>query len=250
MTSSRWRVQRLDVTASTNEDARRAAEVGEAEGLVVVASQQSAGRGRQGRVWESPVGNLYCSVLLRPKNMPHGAGFYSFAASLAVRDAVASFISNTAVTLKWPNDVLVGGKKISGILLEIAGDALIVGAGINVTHSPKHALYPATSLLEESNGSKSGAVPLPLAGGVRGGLGNSSIHFTSPPSVPPASGRDALMTTSILLDQLLSRLGHWHDIMQTEGFAPIRREWLSYAQQGNLTVRLPQETLQGETHRA
>src|SRR5262249_14501963 len=102
-----WRVRWLEGTASTNDDARRAAEAGEAEGLVIAAKRQTAGRGRQGRVWESPEGNLYCSVLLCPKSIPRDAGLYSFVAALAVYDVVAALLPQANIRLKWPNDVLV-----------------------------------------------------------------------------------------------------------------------------------------------
>ena len=206
MTASRWRIQTLDVTASTNDVVRRAAASGEAEGLVIHAHRQSSGRGRQGRVWESPAGNMYCSFLLRPNNTPQSAGLYSFVAALAVRDAVSQYLPMHAITLKWPNDVLVDGKKISGILLEVEGDALIVGIGINVAHCPDNALYPTTSLKVE---------------GVE-------------------------VDTSNLLNHLLDSLSHWHDTMQAEGFEPIRTAWLQHAKKGRLIVRLQQETLQGE----
>ena len=201
----RWRIQRLDSTPSTNDDIRRAALRGEREGMAVTALRQTAGRGRQGRVWESPEGNLYCSALLRPKNMPAVAGFYSFVAALAVRDAVSAFLPKIAVSLKWPNDVLAGDRKISGILLEITDDALIVGIGINVAHFPENTLYPATSLRAE---------------GGKAELGK-------------------------LLDILLERLGAWHDLMQAAGFNLIRTNWLAHAKTGVLTAKLPGETLVG-----
>lgn len=203
-----WRIQKLELTTSTNDDVRRAAEAGEGEGegLVVVASRQSAGRGRLGRVWESPVGNLYCSTLLRPRNMPQSGAFYSFVAALAIRDVVRHFLPQSDVTLKWPNDVLVGGKKISGILLEAIGDSLIVGVGLNIGHYPETSLYPVTSLRAE-------------------GL--------------------VTATATAVLDRFLAALGVWHDVMQKQGFDPIRQAWLSHAQTGPMKVRLPHETLQG-----
>jgi BirA family biotin operon repressor/biotin-[acetyl-CoA-carboxylase] ligase len=214
----RWRIRRVSVTASTNDDVCKAAAAGEPEGLVVVAERQTAGRGRQGRVWESPEGNLYFSVLLRPPHIPRDAGLYSFVAALAVRDAVSESLScirvpldtgfrrDDDVVVKWPNDVLAGGRKIGGILLEVEGGALIIGIGLNVAHHPDEVLYPATSLAAEG----AGAVEVPA-----------------------------------LLDRLLERLGRWHDLLQSEGFAPLRAAWLAHAQTGALTVRLPNETLSG-----
>ncbi len=207
MTDNRWRILRLDVTASTNDDVRLAAEAGEPEGLVIVASEQLSGRGRQGRVWESQRGNLYCSVLLRPSNMPQDAGLYSFVAAVAVHEAVRSILPHVPVTLKWPNDVLVKGKKISGILLEVAGDALIVGIGLNVAHCPNNTLYPTTSLA--------------------------------------AAGAVEKVELPDLLDTLLQTLAYWHDVVQHQGFLTVRAAWLEHAQLGAMTVRLPHETLQG-----
>ena len=136
-----WRVRELDATSSTNDDVKKAAEAGEAEGLVVVAKRQTAGRGRHGRVWESPEGNLYCSMLLRPADMQATGAFYSFVAALALRDTVAALLPGAAVTLKWPNDVLVGGRKIAGILLEGGPQWLVIGIGLNVPPcAPRGAL--------------------------------------------------------------------------------------------------------------
>ena len=122
-----WRIRQLAETSSTNDEAKRAAEAGEDEGLVVWALKQTAGRGRHGRLWESPEGNIYCSVLLRPDCDARHAGHYSFVAALALADTVHEFLPNAAVTLKWPNDVLVDGKKISGILLESPAAARLIG---------------------------------------------------------------------------------------------------------------------------
>lgn len=202
-----WRIHKLDTTASTNDDARRAAESGAGEGYVVIAVRQTAGRGRYDRVWDSPAGNLYASVLLQPKDMPQSASLYSFVAALAVSDVVANVVPQADIKLKWPNDVLVDGRKISGILLEVIGQTLVVGIGINVAQHPDAALYPATSL-----------------------AGEGATH----------SDLDAL------LDCILARLGHWHDVIQTGGFAPIRAAWLARAQTGRLHVRLPQGILQGD----
>ena len=108
-------LRRVPVTASTNDDAVKAAEAGEAEGLVIWALRQTAGKGRHGRAWESPEGNLYCSVLLRPKEGTREAGLYSFVAALALYDTVRQCLPVAEIALKWPNDVLVEGEKIAGI---------------------------------------------------------------------------------------------------------------------------------------
>jgi BirA family biotin operon repressor/biotin-[acetyl-CoA-carboxylase] ligase len=138
------------------------------------------------------------------------------------------------VSLKWPNDVLVGGKKISGILLEVAGDALIVGIGLNIAHHPDTALYPATSLYQEIANHERDRIPSPSWGGLGRGFHGASGE--------PLHNEQTLQ---FVLNHLLDHLAHWHDRMQAEGFAPIRAAWLRDAQQGRLTVRLPKETLQG-----
>jgi len=129
-------IHRLEETTSTNDEAKRGAREGAKHGTVWVAESQTAGRGRQGRVWTSPRGeNLLFSVLLRVQCPPPRVPLVAIVAGLAVRDAVARSIDD--VKVKWPNDVLVGQKKIAGILVEssIAGskvDHVIVGIGINV----------------------------------------------------------------------------------------------------------------------
>lgn len=200
-----YRIRRLAVTASTNDDVKQAAAAGEAEGLVVQAFQQTAGRGRHGRIWQSPVGNLYCSVLLRPANQ-QSFGQYSFVTSLALYDTVKAFLPDATATLKWPNDVLVNGKKISGILLEAGLDYLVVGIGLNMTHHPEDALYPSTSLSAEGAG---------------------------------------LPEIDAVLNSLLGYLWHWHETMKTSGFPPIRAAWLHNAQKGPLTVKLPDGAVEG-----
>src|ERR1700733_1350391 len=103
-----WRIKKLDTVASTNDEAKREAIVSdEPEGLVVWAKQQTAGRGRYGRSWGSPEGNLYISILLRPGCDTMHAPQYGFGASLAIRDTVHGFLPKANVALKWPNDVLV-----------------------------------------------------------------------------------------------------------------------------------------------
>jgi BirA family transcriptional regulator, biotin operon repressor / biotin---[acetyl-CoA-carboxylase] ligase len=126
----------LDVvaeTGSTNEDLLAAAGAGAAEGMVLVAERQTRGRGRQGRSWVSQPGTaLIFSVLLRPVAVPPpGRGWLPLLTGVALARALHEG-TGVDVTLKWPNDVLAGGAKLAGILAEQAGDAVVVGAGINV----------------------------------------------------------------------------------------------------------------------
>jgi BirA family biotin operon repressor/biotin-[acetyl-CoA-carboxylase] ligase len=141
-----------DVIDSTNEEARRLAVGGAPDRTFVTATRQTKGRGRQGRAWVSQEGNVLCSLILRPGRAPNQAAQVSFIAALAVSDSVRRFLPEAvAVSLKWPNDVLVGGKKIAGILLESATGAngavdwLVVGVGINVAHEPGAGI-PGVSL--------------------------------------------------------------------------------------------------------
>ncbi|MHB1434227.1 MAG: biotin--[acetyl-CoA-carboxylase] ligase [Streptosporangiaceae bacterium] len=120
-------------TGSTNADALAAARDGTAEGLVIAAETQAAGRGRLGRGWQSlPGGSLTFSVLLRPAAVPAGVrGWVPLLTGVAVARAVRR-VTGVRALLKWPNDVLAGAGKLAGILAEQAGDAIVVGVGLNV----------------------------------------------------------------------------------------------------------------------
>jgi BirA family biotin operon repressor/biotin-[acetyl-CoA-carboxylase] ligase len=128
----------LRTTTSTNDEAKRAARDGAPHGATWVADEQTAGRGRQGRVWVSPRGeNLLFSVLARVACAPSALPPIALVAGLAVRDAVARAAPRADVRIKWPNDVLVGDKKIAGVLVEamVAGarvEGVVIGVGLNV----------------------------------------------------------------------------------------------------------------------
>jgi BirA family biotin operon repressor/biotin-[acetyl-CoA-carboxylase] ligase len=147
----------LDRVDSTNEEARRRAEAGAQPGLVVLAGQQTSGRGRHGRAWASPAGNLYASVLLGIEGPIAASAQLSFVAGLALADALALHAPDgVELRLKWPNDVLIGRAKVAGILLESVGKAngaalasVVVGTGVNIVSSPRETPYPATSLAEQ-----------------------------------------------------------------------------------------------------
>ncbi len=132
---------------STSDEARRLAQGGAAHGTVVVARRQTAGRGRQGRVWVSPAGNLYASFLLRPGVAMARVPEIGFVAAVAVADAVDAALPGAATALKWPNDVQIAGAKVCGILVEAEADGVvIVGTGVNVAHAPPGLPYPVTCL--------------------------------------------------------------------------------------------------------
>jgi len=117
---------------STNRVVLDEARAGAPEGLVVWAGEQTAGRGRQGRVWIAPYGaSLLCSVLLRPELPPDRRHLVVIAASVAVSDPVGA-VTGVATSLKWPNDVMVGESKLAGVLAEADGDAVVVGMGVNL----------------------------------------------------------------------------------------------------------------------
>jgi len=147
----------LERVGSTNDEVRRMAEAGAAPGLVVLAGQQTSGRGRHGRAWASPAGNLYASVLLRVEGPLAASAQLSFVAGLALADALSRHApAGIEPRLKWPNDVLIGRAKVAGILLESVGKAngadaasIIVGTGVNIVSSPPDTPYPATSLVEQ-----------------------------------------------------------------------------------------------------
>jgi BirA family biotin operon repressor/biotin-[acetyl-CoA-carboxylase] ligase len=131
-------------TGSTNADMAELARSGTPEGVWLRAERQSAGKGRQGRAWESPLGNLYVSTLIRLRPSDPPPATLALVAAVALEDAVRTF--GVAATLKWPNDLLVDGAKLSGILLERVDDTVVIGFGVNLTHRPEGLDRAATSL--------------------------------------------------------------------------------------------------------
>lgn len=129
----RWRIHHIEATGSTNEDLVAQATRGAPDGTVLVTDVQQAGRGRLGRTWSAPAGSsLLFSILLRPIEVPVSRrGWIGALMGLAVTRALARVCGVTA-RLKWPNDVLIDGRKVAGILAEMNGDALIVGVGLNI----------------------------------------------------------------------------------------------------------------------
>ncbi|MBO9712074.1 MAG: biotin--[acetyl-CoA-carboxylase] ligase [Sphingomonas sp.] len=119
---------------------------GAAEGLWLRAERQTAGRGRQGRDWESPAGNLYASTLVRVRDGEPPAATLALVAAVALDETVRLFAPELPLSLKWPNDLMVNGAKLSGILLERAGDGVVVGFGVNLAHHPEGMLRATTSI--------------------------------------------------------------------------------------------------------
>src|ERR1700733_2246808 len=141
-------VRHYDRLGSTNDEARRLADGGAAHGTVVHADEQSSGRGRLSRRWFSPPGNLYLSIVLR-LDLPQARSVeLGFLAALAVADAVDVLLPRQVrATLKWPNDVMVREGKIAGILVEQAGEAMILGIGLNVLHAPGGVPYQVSTIV-------------------------------------------------------------------------------------------------------
>jgi BirA family biotin operon repressor/biotin-[acetyl-CoA-carboxylase] ligase len=143
---------------STNSKAKQEAEAGAPHGTVIVADHQTSGRGRRGREWDSPPGkNLYFSLLLKPDFPPDRASMLTLVISLSVAHAISE-LTHLDVRIKWPNDIILHGKKICGILTEMSTELdfihyVIIGVGINVGKQdfPDDLLLKATSLERESN---------------------------------------------------------------------------------------------------
>lgn len=147
-----------DVLDSTNEEAKRLAGGGASHGAVIWAKQQTAGKGRMGREWVSPPGNLYVSILLRPPcELPECSQLSFVTATAAVETLKPIIPGDGAIEAKWPNDILYDGRKLGGILLESFTTLdeygedqqwVVVGAGINIEDYPEDVAFPATCLRE------------------------------------------------------------------------------------------------------
>ena len=163
-----WHGLHLPETGSTNADlAALAARAPEADRLWLTAGRQLSGKGRRGRTWVSPPGNLHASVLLADPAPPADLGFLPLVAALAARDAIAAVLpgARPEPKLKWPNDILVDGAKCCGILLERTPTGhVIAGFGINLVAAPEDTPYPATTLRAHGAGAGAGQLFSALAG--------------------------------------------------------------------------------------
>ena len=145
-----WRLERHDELGSTSDECIARAKAGAEAGLAVQARRQVSGRGSRGREWVAPEGNLNLSVLLRPDRPAVEAGLFSLLAGIAVAEALAPRIQ-TAPMLKWPNDVLLDGAKLAGILIDAVPrgdrlDWLVIGIGVNLAAAPDIPGRRTTSL--------------------------------------------------------------------------------------------------------
>lgn len=140
-------IRTVEETASTNADMLALAAKGEPEGIWLRADTQVEGRGRMGRAWHSPIGNLYASTLVRLQPHDPPAATLALVAAIALHEVVIAYTTETClVIIKWPNDLLVNGAKLAGILLERANDAVVIGVGANLGFHPVGLDRPVTSL--------------------------------------------------------------------------------------------------------
>lgn len=162
----------------------------------ILAGAQTAARGRRGRAWSTPVGNFAGTLIMAQTGSPANSALRSFVASLALFEAFVEVTGQAdAFALKWPNDVLLKGGKVAGILLETVGEHLIIGIGVNLRHAPTPDQV------------EPGAV--------------------TPISVFSATG--VQVQPEAFLNALASSYARFEDQFTTYGFAPIRTAWLSHA---------------------
>lgn len=140
-------IRSVEETASTNVDMLALANAGEPEGIWLRAETQADGRGRMGRRWHSPIGNLYASTLVRLQPHDPPAATLALVAAVTLHEVIAAYASeNSLVIIKWPNDLLINGAKLAGILLERANEAVVIGVGVNLGFHPVGLDRPVTSL--------------------------------------------------------------------------------------------------------
>lgn len=206
------RFEALAETGSTNEEARRRAESGERGPLWIRADRQTAGRGRRGRSWIGLSGNLFCTGLYGLDVRPAEAAQLSFAAALAVAELCETVADPVQVRVKWPNDVLIAGRKAAGVLLESGaapggGLWLAVGVGVNLAAHPDDAERPATHL---------------------------GVHGSAP-------------DPQTAMERIAAAFERWRSRWAEAGFAPIRDAWLTraYGIGERCEARLANETVSG-----
>ena len=204
-----------DSLDSTNEEARRLNQAGELGPIWIRAQHQTKGRGRRGRTWLGQAGNLFATGLYTLDCPPIAAANLSFVAALAVAEAIDPYIGTGSVSLKWPNDVMIKGRKTSGILLESwpsAGQlSVAIGIGINVVTSPEGVDQPITCVRDHLEAGR----------------------------VEP--------TAQAIFEALILSFTHWFSVWQQGQFSPVKEAWLKRAVgiDQRIEVRLAQETLSG-----
>jgi len=209
-TPIRW----FDELDSTNAEATRLAQAGEAGPVWIAARRQSAGRGRRGRAWETGQGNLAATLLMTLDAPPAEAAQLSFMTALAAGDLIRAYGPSAPIAYKWPNDVLIGGEKACGILIESGPRAgqglwLAIGVGVNLTSAPEGTEFPATCL---------------------------AAHIAGSPPAPEAA-------LERLAQAMAERISTWRQ----SGFAPVREAWLdaAYGMGRPCVARLGRESVHG-----
>ncbi|MHA7872189.1 MAG: biotin--[acetyl-CoA-carboxylase] ligase, partial [Hyphococcus sp.] len=199
----------FDTIDSTSLEAKRCAAKGEAGPLWILARQQTAAYGRRGRGWEQSDGDVAATLILRPGGPIAQRGQLSFVTALALASALEEYISSGRISLKWPNDVMIDGKKCAGILLENADDALMIGIGVNIVTQSVSAPY-ATARVEDA-------------------------CIAAPPA-PEALAR-----------RIDAHFFRFYDEWRLNGFAPIREAWIAKARGLGqpIVAQLPGEALEG-----
>jgi BirA family transcriptional regulator, biotin operon repressor / biotin---[acetyl-CoA-carboxylase] ligase len=183
-------IHTVSETGSTNADLLAWAQAGGAEGIWLRAERQTGGRGRVGRVWQSPAGNLYASTIVRLHAGEPPAATLALVAAVSLHEVASAYAGGVVLQLKWPNDLMAGPSKLAGILLEREGDAVVIGFGVNLAHHPEGLDRPVASL--------------PSIGAA--------------PADPAAFCQD-------LADSFRRWLARWRG----EGLAPVRGRWLAVA---------------------
>jgi BirA family biotin operon repressor/biotin-[acetyl-CoA-carboxylase] ligase len=225
--SPRWTVERHEAVESTMLLARARVAEGAPDRTVIRAASQTGGHGRHGRSWASPPGNLYMTLILRPELPAARAGEVSLVAAVALADAFAALTSEDRNRLKWPNDVLLDGGKVAGILPEAIGrettdtgearlSALILGLGVNVMHKPDLPDRKTSRLID--------ALPEDA---------NSETN----------ARLEQIQT--VILNNLEARLDSW--LQRSDGFARVRADWVARGPElgSPISVKLGDGTIQG-----
>jgi len=207
-------IEAYDEIDSTNAEARRRAEAGDEGPVWIAAAVQTAGRGRRGRNWSTERGNLAATLMMTTEAPPLEAAQLSFVAALAAAELADACLGPDVARLKWPNDVLIHGRKCTGILVESGARAdgrlwLAVGIGVNLAHAPPDVERPATAYAE---------------------------HMAGRPPEPLAA-----------LEVLAARFEAWRQVWAMQGFAPVARAWSTRALGLGqpCEARLPNRTVAG-----
>lgn len=212
--SGAWRLECHEELPSTSDLCIARARAGEADGLAIMAGRQTSGRGSQGRHWFSPRGNLYLSLMMRPDEPAACAGQWALLAGVALAEAAEAFMpAGAPLALKWPNDLLLDGRKLAGILVDSAATAagrvdwVVLGIGVNLAAAPAVPDRPTAAFAEIAR------PPAPLA----------------------------------FAERLLARIAAWRERRAAAGFAPLQEAWLARAQPPGtkLLVRTAHGVLEG-----